>query len=139
MLPLIVVALFAASNSLAQRQSSTVQIYGAPDGLTGTDCEGIMLRLDTVAIADRDNANDQPMIIIARLGRRENNPNLNRRRLRQVAEYLTRRVAKGKIVTAEGARVDGLGQLEFYVGGKLNIVFKIRRNRDLVIGCGSEK
>ena len=95
-----------------------------------------MMRLDFVAVADKDTAaNDQPIIIVARLGGRENARGLNRRRLHQVAGYLSRRVSKGKVITAEGERVSGLGRLEFYVGGRLNLVLKIRRNRDLVKGC----
>jgi hypothetical protein len=44
---------------------------------------------------------------------------------------------KYRIITAEGERVRGLGQLEFYVGGKLHSIFKVRRNKDLVAGCGA--
>ena len=116
-------------------RSLTPQIYGEPDGLTGADCEGIMMRLDFVAIAAEEAGKDQTIIIIARFGSGESVRSLNRRRLRQVADYLNRRVSSDRIITAEGERVRGLGQLEFYVGGKLNIIFKVKRHRDLVKGC----
>ncbi|HKO96599.1 MAG TPA: signal peptidase I [Pyrinomonadaceae bacterium] len=119
-------------------ESATHQIYGEPDGLTGDDCEGIMMRLDSVAIAADEAGRDETVIIVSRLGNGENARSLNRRRLKQVADYLNRRLARERIISAEGARVKGLGQLEFYVGGKLNIVFKVRRNKDLVRGCGED-
>lgn len=129
-------ALVSSTLTYAQSgQSSTPQIYGEPDGLTGADCEGIMMRLDFVAIAAGESGKDQTIIIIARLGSGESARSLNRRRLRQVADYVNRRVSRDRIITAEGERVRGLGQLEFYVGGKLNIIFKVKRNRDLVKGC----
>ncbi len=117
-------------------QSSSSQIYGEPDGLDGADCEGIMMRLDLVAIADgKTAAKDQPIIIIARLGTGENARSLNRRRLRQAADYLNRRIPRDRIIIAEGERVRGLGRIEFYVAGKLYIIFKVKRRRDLVEGC----
>ena len=112
------------------------QIYGEPDGLTGTDCEGIMMRLDFIAIAAGETGKDQTIIIIARLGNGETSRRLVNVRLRQVADYLNRRVPRERIITAEGERVSGFGQLEFYVGGKLHSIFKVNRNRDLVKGCG---
>jgi len=112
------------------------QIYGEPDGLNGADCEGIMMRLDFIAIAANEAGKDQLIIIIARLGTGESSRHLVRNRLRQIADYLNRKVSRDRIITAEGERVRGLGQLEFYVGGKLHSVFRIKRNRDLVKGCG---
>jgi hypothetical protein len=113
------------------------QIYGGPDGLTGADCEGVMMRLDFIAIAAEAAGKDQPVIIIARLGTGETSRKLGGSRLRQVADYLNRRIPKERVITAEGERVRGLGQLEFYVGGKLHSIFKVKRNRDLVAGCGA--
>ena len=136
---LSILLLFGAAGAVSSAAAQSPQIYGAPNGLSGIDCEGIMSRLDFVAIAAGNTANDQPIIIIARLGRRETNRNLNRRRLIEVAQYLERRIPKERIITTQGARIDGLGRIEFYVGGRLNIVFTVRRNRDLVIGCGADK
>jgi len=111
------------------------QIYGEPDGITGADCEGAMARLDFIAIAAEKSGEDETVIIIARLGSGESSRGLIAGRLRQVADYLSRRLPRDRVVTAEGARVRGLGQLEFYVAGKLHSVFRLRRNRDLVKGC----
>jgi hypothetical protein len=113
------------------------QTYGEPDGLTGADCEGVMMRLDFIAITAEETGKDQTIIIIARLGTGETSRRLVGSRLRQVADYLNRRIPRDRIVTAEGERVRGLGHLEFYIGGKLHSIFKVKRNRDLIAGCGA--
>jgi hypothetical protein len=60
------------------------------------------------------------LIVIARPGTGEKAGSLGRIRLRQVEIYLRQRY-EGKInyLLAEGSRVDGLGRIEVYVGGKL--------------------
>ena len=138
---LIALGAFISSNPVCaqSRQSAGPQIYGAPDGLTGDDCEGIMMRLDFVAIAAQEAGQDQTVIIIARLGSGESARSLSRVRLKQMVDYLNRRLARERIIPAEGERVKGLAQLEFYVGGKLNLVFRVRRNKDLVRGCGENE
>jgi hypothetical protein len=125
--------LFVAHVQAAQNP----QIYGGPDGLTGADCEGVMMRLDFIIMAAEESGKEQAIIIIARLGTGETSRKLIASRLRQVADYLNRRIPRGRIITAEGERVRGLGQLEFYVGGKMHSIFKVKRNRDLVAGCGT--
>jgi hypothetical protein len=75
--------------------------------------------------------------MVARLGTGETSRKLASIRLRQVADYLNRRIQRERIITAEGERVRGLGQLEFYVGGRLHSIFKVKRNRDVVAGCGA--
>jgi hypothetical protein len=130
---IICVSVFVTHGQTAQ----TPQIYGGPDGLTGADCEGVMMRLDFIAIAADEAGKDQTIIIIARPGIGETSRKMVTSRLRQVANYLGRRIPSERIITAEGERVRGLGQLEFYVGGRLHSIFKVRRNRDLVAGCGA--
>ena len=137
---LIVLGVCISSNPICAQsgQSAKPEIYGAPDGLTGNDCEGIKMRLDFVAIAAQEAGSDQTVIIISRLGSGERSRSLSRGRLKLVADYLNRMLARERIISAEGGGVKGLGQLEFYVAGKLNIVFKARRNSDLVRGCGAD-
>jgi hypothetical protein len=88
-----------------------------------------------IAIAASKAGKEQTIIIIARLGNGESSHNLARLRLREVTEYLNRTFSGERIVVAEGERVRGPGQLEFYVAGKLHSIFRIKRNRDLVKGC----
>jgi hypothetical protein len=83
---------------------------------------------------------DHPIIVIARLGDGETRANLNWRRLENVRAYWTeyllpeRRRNPETIILAEGERVNGYGQLQFYVGGNLVEVMKVARNADLFIG-----
>ncbi|HEV2913736.1 MAG TPA: hypothetical protein VGX92_10700 [Pyrinomonadaceae bacterium] len=133
----LILLIIGASILVAHAQTAqNPQIYGEPNGLTGADCEGIMTRLDFIAIAADEAGKDQTIIIIARPGTGESSRNLVRGRLRQVADYLNRRISRERIIMAEDARVRSLGQLEFYVGGRLHSVFKVKRNRDLIKGCG---
>ena len=136
--PAAILLFICVSVLVARGQASrTPEIYGEADGLTGADCEGVMMRLDFIAIAAEESGEAQTVIIIARLGAGETSRKLVGSRLRQVADYVNRRIPRERIITAEGERVRGLGLLEFYVGGKLHSIFKVKRNRDLVSGCGA--
>ena len=136
--PVAVLLFICASVLVAHGQApQTPEIYGEADGLTGADCEGVMMRLDFIAIAAEEAGKGQTVIIIARLGTGETSRKLVGNRLRQVADYVNRRIPMERIITAEGERVRGLGLLEFYVGGRLHSIFKVKRNRDLVAGCGA--
>ncbi|MBA2339622.1 MAG: hypothetical protein H0V88_04455 [Pyrinomonadaceae bacterium] len=83
---------------------------------------------------------DELIIVIARLGDSESRMNLSQRRLDNVLTYWVKylpevyRRKPETIVLAEGEKVKGFGQLEFYVGGKLVWVMKIERNVDLYVG-----
>jgi hypothetical protein len=85
---------------------------------------------------DQDAKTDGLIIVIARLGDGDIRPNLNWRRLYNVRAYWTefRRRKSETIILAEGARVKGYGQMEFYLGGNLVYVLKIARNSDVWFG-----
>jgi hypothetical protein len=102
----------------------------------GTHCETTKSELDLLA---QRAPQDTLIIIIARLGTGEYSRTLNRRRLEGMREYLemTRGVPKDRLIVAEGARVKGLGQVDFYVSGKLFLRFTVNRNRDLTRGCST--
>ena len=134
--PAAALLLICASAFVARGQAAQgPQTYGGPDGLTGADCEGVMMRLDFIAIAAEGAGKEQTVIIIARLGTGETSRGLGGRRLRQAADYLNRRISVERVITGVGERARGLGRLEFYVGGRLHSIFKVKRNRDLVVGC----
>ena len=122
------------------RQSSEPRVFGEPDGMSGVECDSIKMYLDFVHIAAMEAGEDRAIIIIARLGSGERSHSLNRRRLNAPSSYLVnnRGFPKARVVAAEGERVRSLGQVEFYVGGRLHTVFKVKRNRDLVKGCSSD-
>jgi hypothetical protein len=83
---------------------------------------------------------DDLIIVIARPGDGDTRPDLSRRRLYNVRAYWTQFPYEGyrrkpeTVVTAEGERRKGYGQLEFYVGGDLVGIMKLARNSDLWIG-----
>jgi hypothetical protein len=92
---------------------------------------GISLENITQATPD-----DDTIIVIARLGDKDLKPNLNKRRLHNIRVYWTdakeepyRRDPK-TIILAEGERVKGYGQIEFYVRGRLVEIVKVHRNSD---------
>ncbi len=138
LLALLTLSLVLSSHTYAQDgRLQTPRIVGEPGGYSGYACETIMAELDFIAIAANELGRVETVIIIARLGNGERSRSLIRLRLRQVADYLNRRLSTDRIITAEGSRTHGLGQIEFYVGGKLHTVIKVKRNRDLVKGCDS--
>jgi hypothetical protein len=116
------------------RKASEPQVLGESGGIDGTDCESTKAYMDNVVI---EAGGDKSIIIIARLGNGERSNKVIRRRLHNLNGYLveTRGVSKERVITAEGERVRGLGQVEVYVGGKLFIIFKMKRNGDFFDKC----
>lgn len=97
-------------------------------------CEIAGVYMDDAA-ARTKNIEDSYLIVIARLGDREQSRQLNRRRLDEVKRYMKRHPS-AKLVTAEGQRVQGYGRLELYVSGKLLYTLPIRRNAEFNLhGC----
>jgi hypothetical protein len=85
---------------------------------------------------NQDAKADGLIIVVARLGDGDIRPNLNWRRLYNVRAYWTEflRRKPETIILAEGERVKGYGQMEFYLGGNLVYVLKIARNADVDFG-----
>lgn len=101
---------------------------------TPSNCEE---NISILGAATQAVEKDGLLIVIARLGDREKNRELNRRRLHNVRTYLSEYVharAPETILAAEGERVNGYGRIELYVGGKLFHVLTIPRNGDLIVG-----
>lgn len=97
-------------------------------------------------ISDYDNvrafARNEPelistLIIIARLGDGETSRKYNQQRLTVAKESIV--IGGGypveKIVTAQGDRVSGKGQVEFYIRGRLYAIFKVGRRKNLKGRC----
>ena len=109
------------------------------DEIKPVNCEHNIAQLE---IASNQAGNDR-LIIIARLGDGERNRNLNWRRLQNtrayLSEYLKARNSE-TIILAEGERVPGYGRIEIYVGGKLFSAVAVNRNGDLIVGsCEAEQ
>ena len=101
---------------------------------------GCAERQAVIDVISQKTPADELIIVVARLGTGETRPNLNWRRLHNVRVFWTEFLEKSgrrkpeTIILAEGERVEGYGQLEFYVDGKLVGVVKVARNADLSIG-----
>jgi len=134
-LAILFCALLLSGHALAQdRKASNPYILGEPGGIDGINCETTKSYMDNAVI---EAGEDKSIIIIARLGSGEGSSKVVRRRLYTLNGYLveTRGVSKERVITAEGERVRGLGQVEVYVGGKLFIIFKMKRNGDFFNKC----
>jgi len=90
------------------------------------ECEVANLYLDDARIRALEIPGSY-LIVIARLGSGEISRQLNLSRLTAVDTYLKRNPVT-RFVTAEGARTEGLGRLEFYVDGKRLYVLPIKKN-----------
>ena len=96
-------------------------------------CEIANVYTDFAAYRTRTSDNSN-LIVIARLGNGEKSRHLNLSRLRVVRNFLSNNRGIKRIVTAEGERIKGYGQLEFYVEGKLLFTLPIRRNKNIDLG-----
>jgi hypothetical protein len=120
---------------LAQdKKSSEPMVIGGSVGVDGAYCESAKADFDLIAqVANEKESN---VIVIARLGRDEGARSINRLRLSQLRDWLlnVRGYSPDRIVTAEGERLRGLGQVEVYVSGKPFIIYRMRRNKDFFRG-----
>ena len=115
-------------------QSSGPLIIGGAAGVDGGYCESAKSDFDL--IAEVANGKGSNVIVIARLGKGEYARSVNRLRLSQVRDWLqsVRGYSPERVVTAEGERSRGLGQVEVYVGGRPFITYRMKRNRDFFRG-----
>lgn len=130
----LVISLVLMGASVSVGQSRSVPEPAQPLQPILGNCEDNILQLSH---AHQAAGADGTIIAIARLGSGERNRELNRRRLHNVRIYLTEfdwRRAPETMITAEGERVRGYGQVELYVRGVLFAVLAIRRNDDLLVG-----
>jgi hypothetical protein len=130
-MPLVCGAAQAQPNSLPTVSLSDYEKYGP------ANCADRSTVLDVV---HQGTPADQMIVVIARPGSGDVRPDLSRRRLRNVHAYLTQYLyPEGRrdpmtIGMVEGDRVEGLGRLEFYVGGRLVGVIKARPDSDVDFG-----
>jgi hypothetical protein len=134
----LVVAFFFFQTISANAQGVNLaepRVWGGEIGWDGTQCETTKAELNLLAeVAGKDKS----VIAIASLGRKESSRKLNRRRLGGLRSFLEGAggLPQNRLIAAEGERVSGLGRIDIYVGGKLFLVFKMGRNKDLWKGCG---
>ena len=130
---LVVGSLLAGTlSSFAQKDSASTGVQ-LPYTILGT-CED---NISTLSNAHHLAGAEGTIIAIARLGDGEIVRERSRRRLHNVRVYLTEfdwHRQPSTVITAEGERIKGYGQVELYVRGVLFAVLQVRRNRDLLVG-----
>lgn len=101
-------------------------------------CEEHIAAYDNIFNTANNPPYPEPIIvIIARLGDGESSPKLNQQRLAIAKKSLVFPIdypAK-KIVTAQGDKIKGKGQVEFYVNGRFLTAFKVGRKKNLKGRC----
>ena len=119
-------------SAIAQRPEPIV--VGGNQGVDGRDCDDTKAQFAVIAHAAGD---EKTIIVISRLGRGESSRQVARRRLQNLEDflYLTHGVSRDRIVSAEGKRVVGLGEIDVYLDGKLFVLFRMRRNKDFLTNC----
>jgi hypothetical protein len=132
-IPIVIFMVLSHAADSSAQESWSPRIF---KGFDGTHCETTKAELDLVA---QTVGRDKTVIIIARLSAGEASRTINRRRLGGLRDYLesVRAFPPDKLITAEGERVRGLGQVELYVGGELFMVFTLNRNKDFWRGCST--
>ncbi len=103
-----------------------------------TTCESNSSYLDALL---QNLSEEDLIIVISRLGKIEQNHNLNERRLHNVKAYLTDYMKSSilskhlnNIILATGDKTIGLGVIEIYYKGKLFSKFYLSHNADLYVG-----
>lgn len=106
------------------------------------NCDAMLAIFDNVAlVASTEPNKDSFVIIVAYLGRGEKSRSYNQQRLKALEFYLTkyRGFSKERLILTEGKRRNGLGKVEFYVGGKLSDeIFLVKRGRICTSCCPAE-
>jgi len=110
------------TNSLTPQSESTEPLFKPSRPI---NCEDFQGYLDD-AILRWQKLKGTYFILIARLGARERGTQLNRYRLAYIEDYLKRH--KVEYIVAQGSQVNGLGRMEFYVGGRVVTVIPIKSN-----------
>lgn len=123
-------------NVFAQEQGIKLGELDSYDTRLG-NCEQYSADIDrmTTKFAELIEKSDF-LVLVAHLGKDETNRKFNHRRLHNVRErIIARGIDSKKFIVAEGEKVNGLGRVEVYAGGKLIEVFPVKRNRDICVEC----
>src|SRR6266404_6203385 len=92
-------------------------------------CESFAALIDNAAV-EWLHQDGTYLIVIVRTGQGERS-SIAKFRLKRIEKYLER-YKSSRAVTAEGDRIQGLGRVELYVGGKLKTIIPVKRNSPTV-------
>lgn len=125
---IVVLLFFYTSESVIAQQSED-------------SCETVSLKLDIIRNEFNRKDSKQYLILLARLGKEEQNAALNIRRLYAVRKYLiTIGVQAERIITAQANRSDNVGKVEIYIEGQFVEAVFSKKNLDIPVGnCDNEK
>ena len=95
------------------------------------DCNYWDTSQSVLDFASIESKPDEKIFIITRRGTGERSATLSKYRMLAPKNYLTKNrwVAESRVVAAEAEPVKGPGLVEIYLGSRLYIVFKMKRNR----------
>ncbi|HEX8633770.1 MAG TPA: hypothetical protein VF703_06405 [Pyrinomonadaceae bacterium] len=125
------------SNASAQQPQPPTRASASLADAHPTNCEDRTAIVDGVA---QSVAPAELIIVISRRGNGDTKANIGRHRLSNARAYWTKFLPAGirrepeTIILGEGEKVEGLGRVEFYTGGKLSQTIKFRRNEHLLVG-----
>ncbi len=121
---------------LSQKVFGQIESDNIVDG--DVSCEEHIAAYDRI----KTFAENQPpvaatVIIIARLGDGETSRKYNQQRLTVAKRSLVLPIGlpAEQIITAQGDRIRGKGQVEFYIRGRLFTIFKVGRRKNLKGRC----
>ena len=115
-------------------------LYGQSQSLPNlVDCDEAVARQDAVVSAALDARRENAfLIIVIRPGKDEGSNQLASKRLFNVKQYFKLRGSRlepEKLVFAKGEPTNGLGQVEFYIDGRLADVLSYPRNGFICHAC----
>lgn len=101
------------------------------------NCDAMLGILDNVAKAGSESHGESVVIIVAYLGESERSNLYNEQRLKAAETYLTQKrgFPKVRLILTEGKKRNGLGKVEFYVGGKLSAELFLDKKGRICTGC----
>jgi hypothetical protein len=125
---ILIVPFLCALDAFGQKPVMTVEANASA-------CEVNAASFDNLANDLRSNK--EHIFIIARLGKGEPSPDLNRRRLSNVRAYFMTnwKIDPSRLTFAAGSRVDGEGRVEFYIGSTLWLISYVKPGRDICVDC----
>lgn len=127
--------IFTSLASVIVAQENFSGRWGIPE--KPYECEQNAAEMEQVLVVMKKEPNPKGvLVLVARLGKGETRPWLNKRRLFNIGErYKVLGVPAEKIVVAEGERVSDFGRVEIYWNGELLGALAVYKNRGICLNC----
>lgn len=112
---------------------SDLPIYDKP-----VNCETGLVVQDLVVNRVLDAQDGSVLIVLVHAGAGEKSRRLMRRRIANVRQYFKSRgsrITSDRVIVAEGARVPGLGRIDYYLSGKLYARLVFNKDQFICHSC----